>query len=86
MFRIHFDHRTGQFVVQVLRFGLLWLTVRRAIAGPGSLEQKLRLGKALSWESYAEARKWIEKVGLADLYDEQHPKSYKQFVMNGGVR
>ena len=73
MFRIHFDTSTSTFVVQVLRYGTVWRTAQSHNA-----QQKFK--------TYTEARAWVESIGLHDLYDEQHPKSYKHFIMNGGVR
>lgn len=81
MFRVHFDRCTALFVIQVLQFGTLWRTVHRKISGPGS-----SVSEPLSFQTYEAARHWIESVGLAELYDEQHPKSYRQFVVSGGAR
>jgi len=81
MFRIHFDHSTGEFVVQVLRYGCIWLTVCKSISGADGCIHAPR-----QFPTYAEAREWVASIGLPDLYDEQHPKSYKQFILNGGVR
>lgn len=81
MFRIHFDPRTAMFVIQVQQFGTFWRTVHHKISGPGT-----QVSEPLSFQTYEAARHWVESVGLADLYDEQHPKSYRQFVLNGGVQ
>lgn len=81
MFRIHFNSRTSMFVIQVLWFSTLWRTARREISGPGT-----PVSEPLAFQTYEAARHWVESVGLSDLYDEQHPKSYRQFVLNGGVR
>lgn len=81
MFRIHFDTGTALFVVQVLQYSMFWRTVQRKISGAGT-----SISEPLSFQTYEAARHWVEGVGLVDLYDEQHPKSYRQFILNGGVR
>lgn len=81
MFRIHFDHKAGVFVVQVLWCGLIWRTVCETISGCDGAVCPQR-----QFPTYADARLWVEAIGLADLYDEQHPKTYRQFITNGGVR
>jgi hypothetical protein len=56
MFRIHFT-RKGTFVIQVLRFGLFWITVKHE-----TFEY---------FPSLTEARRWAHSVGLEQLYQEQ---------------
>jgi hypothetical protein len=56
MYRIHFDHRTGMFVIQVLYWGLFWTTVRSAD------------NEGLSFKTFSEATKHVTAVGLDQLY------------------
>ena len=67
MFRIGFDSNTGMFVVQVLVTGLFWRTVKARIADtedgqPDIVER--------CFKTYAEARNWVDAIGLADALRE----------------
>jgi hypothetical protein len=67
MFRIGFDSKTGMFVVQVLIFGLFWRTVQARVTDaevgrPDTVER--------CFKTYAEARKWVEAIGLSDALRE----------------
>ncbi len=61
------DSKTGMFVVQVLVWGFLWRTVRARVADvevgrPDTVER--------NFKTYAEARKWVEAIGLSDALRE----------------
>lgn len=59
MYRISFDTRTSRFIVQVLRFGLFWVTCRS------------KLDHDWQFETYGEARNWVKSIGLDRAYLEQ---------------
>lgn len=61
MYRISFDTRTSRFIVQVLRFGLFWITCRSTTLD-------------CQFETYAEARNWVTSIGLNRAYPEQPSK------------
>lgn len=61
MFRIWFDYHQGMFLVQFYRWGL-WLDVR---CGPEPRE----------FDTYDEADRWVELVGLRKAFREQTTKS-----------
>lgn len=62
MWRINFDHRTGMFIVQFLRFGLWWATVCQPLDGKTTIR---------AFETYAAARTWAFSIGLNTAFSEQ---------------
>ena len=72
MFRIHLEITTGKFVVQVLFMDFIWLSVR---------ESEHQRGRASSsrirrFDTYAQARAWVNSVGLwISLAEQQSKKS-----------
>lgn len=70
MFRIHLEIMTGKFVVQVLFMDFIWLSVR---------ESEHERGRASSsrirrFETYSQARTWVNAVGLGISLAEQQSK------------
>ena len=55
MYRIHFDPRVGEFVIQVMKWGLFWITV--------STNHPLT--------TYDEARAHVGAIGLDKLYQDR---------------
>lgn len=63
MFRVHFDERTGAFVLQVLRLHFLWRVVQREISGKdGSVFVDV------SFQTYEDAIAHVKAIGLDKLY------------------
>ena len=75
MFRISFDPAIGRFVIQVLRFGLFWVNVRRQIAGPGTpVEEKFE------FQTYEDARKHVTSIGLDQLYQDRSENVRREYL------
>lgn len=55
MFRIHFDHKVGKFIIQVLWFNLFWRTVKKELDD-------------LTFDTLGHAEKYAADTGLAKLY------------------
>ena len=62
MFRIHFDHRIGLWVIQINWLGMLWLTVKNEKG-------------AISFTKYDDTRDWVKIVGLDKAYHEAHERN-----------
>ena len=69
MYRIHFDHRIGRFVIQVLIYKLFWCDVARS----SDIDP---LSKRATFLTLTEAREYVKSIGLDQLY---HDKSADQF-------
>lgn len=65
MFRIEFDSRTGMFIIQVLRFWVLWVTVNE---------------KELIFDTYSQALAHVEKIGLDKLYEDKSRDKFRQHM------
>ena len=65
MWRVHFDERTGVFVLQVLRLGFMWRTVMRTVPGPAGEEA---VSLANMFGTYDDAVAHSEAIGLNKLY------------------
>lgn len=70
MYRIHFDPKTGRFIIQVATgmLGLFWTTVGREIhrlAGESPVWEPLR------FEKYRDACLHVDTIGLSALYDDR---------------
>lgn len=75
MFRISFDPAIGQFVIQVLRFGMFWVNVRRQISGPGTpVEEKFK------FQTYEDARKHVTSIGLDQLYQDRSENVRREYL------
>ena len=62
MFRIIFDPKTSRFVVQIIKGGLFWHTC-------------LNDGEPMRFETYIEARHWVNSIGLTSAFLEQDQKA-----------
>lgn len=62
MYRIHFNYKTGNFVVQVLVLGLFWMTVRRKYETGDLYDENTE------FSNYGVACQWVEIIGLNRLY------------------
>lgn len=70
MFRIHLEIMTGKFVVQVLFMDFLWLSVRENEHERGHpASSRIR-----RFDTYAQARSWVNSVGLWISLAEQQSK------------
>ena len=77
MFRIGFDSSTSMFTVQVLVWGFIWRTVRGQAA---DVEVGQPDTVARNFKTYAEARKWVQGIGLVDaLREHGKPGGVKMF-------
>lgn len=75
MYRIHFDHRIGRFVIQVLVFGLFW----RDIAKSSDTEP---VSDRLSFAKLVEAENYIQSIGLARLYKNKSANEFSKYMEN----
>lgn len=70
MFRIHLEVLTGKFVVQVLFMDILWLSVRESDHERGRLSSS----RIRRFDTYSQARAWVNSVGLYISLAEQQSK------------
>ncbi|MFZ3014376.1 MAG: hypothetical protein WA045_11790 [Nitrospira sp.] len=66
MFRIMFEPKTGTFKIQFIFWGLIWFDVKMQVEG-GKHETR-------RFDTYDEARKWVNDSGIAKGFDEQQTK------------
>lgn len=66
MFRIMFEPKTGTFKIQFMFWGLIWLDVKMLAEG-GKHETR-------RFDTYDEARDWVNASGIAHGFDEQQTK------------
>ena len=72
MYRVHFDHTTGKFILQVcIFFGLYWATVK-------SNERD-----GYVFDTYEEAKKHVSSIGLDRLYQNRSADQYSHFLNVG---
>lgn len=69
MYRIHFDPRCSQFVVQFLVWGCFWETCMHM-----NQETKKSTSTPYYFETYADAAKWVSDKGIPEGYEIQPPK------------
>ncbi len=67
MFRIIFDPKTSRFVVQIIKWGLFWRTCMNSIDGVPVSSRR--------FETYVEARHWVNSIGLTSACLEQDQKA-----------
>ena len=67
MYRIHFKHLGGFFCIQVVVFGLMWVSVRKD-------------GKIVQHETFDSASKAVVDLGLDKLYENKSADMYRQQV------
>jgi hypothetical protein len=70
MFRIHLEIMTGKFVVQVLFMDFVWLSVRENDHERGRLSSS----RIRRFDTYSQARAWVNSVGLWISLAEQQSK------------
>jgi hypothetical protein len=70
MFRIHLEILTGKFVVQVLFMDFIWLSVRESDHERGRASSS----RIRRFDTYSQARAWINSVGLWISLAEQQSK------------
>lgn len=70
MFRIHLEIMSGKFVVQVLFMDFIWLSVRESDHQRG----RPASSRIRRFNTYAEARAWVNSVGLWISLAEQQSK------------
>lgn len=69
MYRIHFDPKIGRFIVQVLAFGFIWVSVQKLADSNDKTEP-------LTFTQFDEATSHVKTIGLDKLYRD---KSENQF-------
>lgn len=73
MYRIHFDPKTGWFILQVgCCYGLFWTTVMETFAGAPADAPKVR-----QYATYAAAQKFATESGLATLYVDRSANKFR---------
>lgn len=72
MFRIMFEPKSGLFKIQFCFWGLIWLDVKMELEGGRETRR---------FDTYADARKWVEESGIAHGFDEQSTRN--QPIANG---
>jgi hypothetical protein len=72
MFRIHLEIMTGKFVVQVLFMDFIWLSVRESDHERGRTSSS----RIRRFDTYAQARTWVNSVGLGISLAEQLSKKF----------
>lgn len=63
MWRISFNPKVSRFVVQLLKFGCVWVSCESTLSE-----------EVLYFETHKEARSWVRSIGLDRLYPEQESK------------
>lgn len=62
MYRIIFDPKASRFIVQILVWACLWRSCINQISQ-----------EPMHFETLAEARAWVNALGISELYTEQLP-------------
>ena len=74
MYRIHFDPKISKFVVQVQRFGLLWVTCTvLCIDREGPNDVYL----TNTFDTYLKAAEYVTAIGLDTLYADKSANMYR---------
>lgn len=69
MYRIHFDPRTGRFVVQVMALGIFWQTVA------------IGEGEPLAFPTYQQAVTHVNAIGLDVLYVNRSADAFRKYQL-----
>ena len=64
MYRIHFDHQIGKFVVQTLVWHLFWESA----------------GDALVFDTYMDAKRHVSEIGLDQLYKDKSANQFHDYM------
>lgn len=75
MFRIEFDHRTGTFVIQVLRYGIFWMTVKNIISGADG-----DLACTAAFPTHEAAVEYVKAIGLDKLYRDRSKNQFHDYM------
>ena len=70
MYRIHFDHQIGKFVLQVSAFGGFWWSTVKNMDGDG-----------YAFETFNEATAHVSKIGLDQLYKDKSANQFHEYIM-----
>ena len=74
MYRVHFDPKTGWFILQVSSglFSMFWTTIMETFAEAPADAPKVR-----QYATYAEAQKFATESGLATLYVDRSANNFR---------
>lgn len=78
MFRISFDPAIGRFVIQVLRFGLFWVTISNAAYEKPGIAKPA--GFKLSFDTYSDAKDHVTSIGLDQLYCDRSENVRREYL------
>lgn len=67
MYRIHFDPALGKFVVQVLSWGIFWVTVRNG-------------SDFATFATFENAERYITDIGLNKLYENKSADKFRRHM------
>jgi hypothetical protein len=69
MYRIHFDHKTGKFVLQIATFGGLWWSTVKTGEGDG-----------YTFDTFDKAKARVADIGLDKLYENKSADQYRTYI------
>ena len=75
MYRIHFDPKIGRFIVQVLAFGFIWVSVNKLADSNDKTEP-------LTFIQFDQATNHVKTIGLDKLYRDKSENQFR-IHMNG---
>jgi hypothetical protein len=73
MYRIHFDHNIGRFVIQVLVYGFFWRDVAKS-------RDDEPISERATFSRLEEAKNYVKLIGLDKLYDDKSADRYRQHM------
>lgn len=73
MYRIEFDPAVGMFIIQVLRYGMIWVTVNGK-QGDEPIATPFRFNK------FSTAQAHVSQIGLDKLYENKSADRYRAHV------
>lgn len=78
MYRIHFDHVRGVFIIQVATgpLGLFWRTVMNKAEVDFSTKKHI----PLEFDTYRNACLHVDTIGLSALYDDRSDNKRRKFM------
>ena len=77
MFRIHFDPKLGRFIVQVQKFGVIWVNVMGLKDDNSGVE-------ALTFKTFDEAVSHVKSIGLDKLYADKSANKFREYMSGKG--
>lgn len=74
MYKITMDPKRGKFIVQLLAYGFLWVTIKRETANNKSVDQ--------TFDTYQDAVGFVDSTGLKNIYRDYH-ESVAYHIVSG---